>query len=96
MWNHFVFHSHADDNEQWREFIKLPYMLFTCVCNLVCEDLEQGQIPARFSLMPCNPFNVEKKADIVIMLLDVAKTFGCGRSTVSNFMLDFVEALAYI
>ncbi|MCO5584669.1 hypothetical protein L7F22_038600 [Adiantum nelumboides] len=98
-WNHFVFHARADD-ERWREMFRLPYQLFTSLVQLVRNDINQKSIPKPLSHIPGRIWTAEKKVGLVIMLLSsgnsehhVAKCFGCGRSTVSKFLHQFVAAL---
>ncbi|MCO5615136.1 hypothetical protein L7F22_069425 [Adiantum nelumboides] len=98
-WNHFVFYAREDD-ERWRELFRLPYQLFQQVVEIVREALQQGDIPPQLSHLPGKLFSVEKKMGIAIMVLasgnsqyHIANTFGCGRSTVSKFLHQFVGAM---
>ncbi|MCO5607538.1 hypothetical protein L7F22_061735 [Adiantum nelumboides] len=99
--NHFSFHAHADE-ERWREIFKLPLNLFIGLCNLVHEDVQQGDILVGWRNFPGRVFSVERKVAICVMVLasrnthyHVANIFNCGRSTVTRFLHEFVRSLIH-
>ncbi|MCO5590796.1 hypothetical protein L7F22_044771 [Adiantum nelumboides] len=98
-WNHFVFHTEADD-ERWQEMFRMPYTLFTSLVTLVGDDIRQQAIPQQLARIPGRVWSTEKKVAMAILLLasgnrqhHIANTFGCGRSIVSRFLYQFVRAL---
>ncbi|MCO5550743.1 hypothetical protein L7F22_004273 [Adiantum nelumboides] len=99
--NHFAFHAHADE-ERWREIFKLPLNPFVGLCNLVREDVQQGNIHVELRNFPGRVFSVERKVAICVMVLastnthyHVANIFSCGRSTVTRFLHEFVRLLIH-
>ncbi|MCO5612795.1 hypothetical protein L7F22_067065 [Adiantum nelumboides] len=82
------------------EMFRLPYQLFISLVQLVRDDIHQKPIPEPLSHIPGRIWTAEKKVGLAIMLLSsgnsqhhVANCFGCGRSTVSKFLHQFVAAL---
>lgn len=98
-WNHFVGFAKEDD-PRYADVFRLPVGLFTNVCSIAREDMQQGDIPMSLRNVEGRLFSVEKQVAIAVMRLttgntitSIAQVFGCGRSTVIKIVYKFIGSI---
>lgn len=98
-WNHHVGFAKEDD-PRYADVFRLPVGLFTTVCSLVREDMQQGDIPMSLRNVEGRLISVEKQVAIAVMRLtsgntitSISQILGCGRSTVIKILYKFVASI---
>ncbi|MCO5588782.1 hypothetical protein L7F22_042741 [Adiantum nelumboides] len=98
---HTFFDYREEDDIRFEENLRIPRSCFEYVCNLVCDDLQQGPILVQIAeAVPSQHLSVKKKVAMSLHLLgvdgpihNVANTYGMGRSMVSRLFWQFITAM---
>eukprot|EP01018_Ginkgo_biloba_P014305 Gb_06898 [translate_table: standard] len=99
-WDHYIFHVRSDDL-RFQSIFRLPIQLFDEICQLLQDDLSQGQIPILFAMsIKSRVLSVEKQVAIAILrlatgmtMLTISELFGCGKSTMIKVVKKFILSL---
>eukprot|EP01018_Ginkgo_biloba_P032004 Gb_41474 [translate_table: standard] len=99
-WNHYIFHVRSDDL-RFQSIFQLPIQLFDEICQLLQDDLSQGQMPISFAMsIKSKVLSAEKQVAIAILrlatgmtMLTISELFGCGKSTVIKVVKKCVLSL---
>lgn len=98
-WNHYVQVTSVND-ARFRDLFRLPIALFQNLCDLLNDQLRQGDIPLPLASIRGRLISVEKQVALSVLRLasgtrtiELSEHFGLGKSTVVKIINRFFDAL---